>query len=46
MNWYKFARLMNNLDAMARPKRLPIRIKNILLGKLLARIGFWRFIWK
>jgi hypothetical protein len=42
---YKLARMLNTANAIANPKRLPRRVKNILVGRMLARAGFWRRLW-
>jgi hypothetical protein len=46
MNWYKFARFMNDLSAILKPKRAPRRIKNKIVGRALGKAGFWRWLWK
>jgi hypothetical protein len=43
---YRAARIANNLDAIAHPKRAPRRAKNIAVGRVLGRAGFWRNLWK
>jgi hypothetical protein len=40
---YRAARLANNLDALTKPKRLPRRAKNVLLGRLLRPL--WKVMW-
>lgn len=42
---YRAARTANNLHALANPRRLPNRAKNLLLGRLLGKAGAWR-IWR
>lgn len=42
---YRAARVVNNADAVLHPRRLPRRVKNIVLGRLLGRAGAWR-IWR
>jgi hypothetical protein len=42
-NLYKLARIANNTDALLHPKRLPNRVKNILIGRALGRTGIWRW---
>lgn len=46
MNLYRLSRTMNTIDAVAHPKRLPRRVKNIVLGRTLARTGIWRRLWR
>jgi hypothetical protein len=46
VNLYKLARIMNTANAIAHPKRLPRRVKNIILGRALGRVGFWRWLWR
>jgi hypothetical protein len=45
VNLYHLARLMNTADAITTPRRLPRRLKNILLGRLLSRAGVFRILW-
>jgi hypothetical protein len=42
---YRAARYANTAHAIANPKRLPTRVKNIAVGRLLARAGVWK-IWR
>lgn len=42
---YRAARLANNVHAIAHPKRLPRRVKNVVVGRLLARAGVWGRLW-
>jgi hypothetical protein len=46
MNLYKLARIVNTANALTNPKRLPHRVKNIILGRMLARAGVWRWLWR
>ncbi len=46
MNFYKLARIMNTANAIAEPKRLPRRVKNLVVGRMLARAGVWRWLWR
>lgn len=39
---YKVARVANNINAISNPKRIGRRAKNIVKGRLLGRIGFWK----
>lgn len=45
-NLYRLARISNNVNAFTSPKRAPRRAKNIVVGKALARAGFWRSLWR
>lgn len=42
---YKAARIANNVDAVMKPKRLPRRAKNVIVGRAAARGGLWKKIW-
>jgi hypothetical protein len=42
---YRAARLSNTLHAIANPKRAPRRLKNIVVGRLLARAGVFGRMW-
>jgi hypothetical protein len=42
-NLYKLARAANNANALLHPKRLPNRVKNILIGRALGRSGIWKW---
>ncbi len=46
MNWYKFARVMNDLSAILNPKRAPRRLRNKIVGRALGRVGVWRRLWR
>lgn len=43
---YKAARTVNTVNAIAKPARLPRRMKNIAVGKTLGKVGFWRSLWR
>jgi len=45
---YRAARLSNDMGAIAsgKPSRMARRAKNKTLGRLLARLRFWRFLWR
>jgi hypothetical protein len=43
---YGLARIVNTANALTNPKRLPRRVKNIILGRALARAGVWRWLWR
>jgi hypothetical protein len=45
---FRAARLSADLDALASgdPKRMARRGKNKLAGRVLARAGLWRWLWK
>jgi len=44
---YRAARLSNDMGTIAsgKPSRIARRAKNKILGRILARLGFWRFLW-
>jgi len=44
---YRAARFSNDMGTIAsgKPSRIARRAKNKLLGRLLARLRFWRFLW-
>jgi hypothetical protein len=44
MNWYKFARTMNTFKAIKKGRVIK-RFTNIAKGKVLAKIGFWKWLW-
>lgn len=43
---YRAARVANTADAVLHPHRLPRRVKNIVVGRLLARAGVWKGLWR
>jgi hypothetical protein len=43
---YKLARVANTADAVLNPRRLPRRVKNIVLGRLLGRAKVWDRLWR
>jgi len=45
---FRAARVSRDLAAVSssHPKRISRRIKNHVVGRVLARAGFWRFLWK
>jgi hypothetical protein len=45
---FRAARLADDAEALASgdPKRIARRAKNVGLGRLLGRGGFWRWLWK
>lgn len=46
--FYRLARVVNDLDTLAsgNPRRIRRRAKNILLNRVLGRLGFWRFLYR
>ena len=44
---YRAARFSNDMGTIAsgKPSRIAGRAKNKILGRLLARLRFWRFLW-
>ena len=47
-NLYRSARITGDVQAVLSgdPKRMGRRAKNKLLGRTLARAGFWRYLWR
>jgi hypothetical protein len=47
-NLYRAARLARTAEAIesGNPRRIRRRAKNIVIGRALARAGFWRSLWK
>lgn len=43
---YRLARTSATLRALRSPRHAVRRAKNIVVGRTLARLGFWRFLWK
>jgi hypothetical protein len=45
---FRTARRVDDLEALAsgNPKRIERRLKNRLVGRTLARVGFWRWLWR
>jgi hypothetical protein len=43
---YGLARFANNADALANPKRLPRRARNVAVGRALGRAGVWGKLWR
>lgn len=45
---FKTARITRDLEAVSsgKPKRIERRAKNRIVGRALARAGFWRWLWK
>jgi hypothetical protein len=45
---YRAARLSNDLETLSSgdPKRVARRARNIAKGSLLAKAGFWRWLWR
>jgi hypothetical protein len=45
---YKVARVVNDAETLAsgNPNRIVRRLKNHVVGRVLARAGFWRWLWK
>lgn len=42
---YQFARTVNTLTKLSSPDKTVRRIKNIIIGRGLARVGFWKKLW-
>jgi len=47
-NLFRAARRVDDIEAIASgdPKRVARRAKNRIVGRLLARAGFWRRLWR
>ena len=45
---YRLARRQRDLEVVASgdPKKIVRRVKNHVIGRALAKIGFWRFLWR
>ena len=45
---FRTARRVDDLEALAsgNPKRIERRVKNKVVGQVLGRGGFWRWLWK
>jgi muconolactone delta-isomerase len=45
---FRIARQVNDVEAIASadPQRIARRAKNKVVGRLLARVGFWRRLWR
>jgi hypothetical protein len=45
---YRSARTLEDVEAVVsgNPKRIGRRAKNKIVGRLLGRSGFWRFLWR
>jgi hypothetical protein len=45
---YQFARISNNVQTLAsgNPKRIKRRAVNVAKGRVLARAGFFRWLWR
>ncbi|HVA87228.1 MAG TPA: hypothetical protein VNF73_13055 [Candidatus Saccharimonadales bacterium] len=46
-NMYRAARLANDASTLAsgNPNRIARRVRNRIVGRALARAGFWRLLW-
>lgn len=45
---YRAARTVNTAETLAsgNPRRIARRSQNIIVGRTLGRVGFWRTLWK
>jgi hypothetical protein len=45
---FRTARRVDDIETLAssNPKRIERRVKNKLVGRVLGRGGFWRWLWK
>jgi hypothetical protein len=43
---YRAARGANDVDAVRHPSRLPRRVRNKIVGRLLGRAGVWGRLWR
>jgi hypothetical protein len=48
VNLYKLARTVQTVKVIASgdPKRIARRGRNIVKGRALAKVGFWKWLWK
>jgi hypothetical protein len=46
VNLYRLARLFQSARSLRSPETAARRAKNIALGRLLGRLGFWRWLWR
>lgn len=48
MNFYRLARQLQTLKALSsgNPKRIARRAKNVVVGRALRQVGFWRWLWR
>jgi hypothetical protein len=46
--FYRVARTVNTAEALAsgNPRRIARRARNVAVGRLLGRIGYWRRLWR
>jgi len=46
--FYRAARVSRDMEAVGsgKPRRVARRAKNVAIGRLLSRAGFWRRLWK
>lgn len=42
---YRAARAVRTAESLSSPRRAGRRAKNIVVGRALARGGFWRWLW-
>lgn len=45
-NMYKAARIANTISKLNDPTKTARRVKNITLGRMLNKTGFWKWLWK
>ena len=45
MTLYRVARTYRTLKTVGHPRAMAHRARTIITGRLLAQIGFWRFLW-
>lgn len=45
---YRLSRFLNDMETLmsGNPRRIARRAKNKVVGRALARAGFWRWLWK
>ena len=43
---YRLARTSASLRSLRSPKAAARRVKNVIVGRALARVGFWRWLWR
>lgn len=45
MNLFSLARAVISIRSLSSPKRAARRMKNVVIGRALGRLGFWKWLW-